>query len=245
MRITRDISKESRRLNKATELLSNGMEHWCCNEFELALKEFRRALILRENLLGCYNAQTLQVYFWIALCYDSLELYDEALVIFRRTLRIQIVLHGDLNHESCDIMKEWINKILTTCKKTNTIYCTMYNKALLSSIQHQINGVKHLANGDGSDATREFLSSLALERSCKVSASSRLDDNKCSCDDTDEADLLALIGDSYMIQKKYTQAYEQYSTALFIYQDKLESTHYSTLRTYHKLIRASTKMSVV
>ena len=222
------------------------MELWCCNEFDQALKEFRRALILRENLLGCYNPQTLQVYFWIALCYDSLDMYDDALVIFRRTLRIQIVLHGDLNHESCNIMKEWINKILTTCKQMNTIYCTMYNKALLSSIQHQINGVRHLANGDGQDATREFLSSLALERSCKVSSSvsSALDDDKFSCNDTDEADLLTLIGDSYMIQKKYTQAYEHYSTALLIYQDKLESTHYSTVRTYHKLTRASTKMTV-
>ena len=237
---------EERRIAKAKQLKLDGMAHWSLSEYEVALKEFQRSLILNENLLGTYNEQTSQIYFWIGLTLFNIERYDEALVAFRRTFRIQLVIHnGNMNQSTtCNSIQQWINKILNA-KHMNDVYITMYNKALLGSIQHQLNGVRHLAYNEPKDAIRELLSALALERSCKLTStcsSSAPTAMRDHVNDTDEADIMALIGDSYMMQKKYGQASDQYFDALSIYQDKAESTHYSTLRTYHKYIHASTKM---
>lgn len=50
--------------------------------------EYRKALFIRESLLGKYHEQTGRTYFWIGKSLAKLEEFSEALVAYSRAMRI-------------------------------------------------------------------------------------------------------------------------------------------------------------
>jgi tetratricopeptide (TPR) repeat protein len=218
-------------LDPATSAIVAGVDLWAKSEFEESLQHFQEALLLRENATGSYDKDTIKIFFWIGLTLWSMDEYDKALIQFRRTLRLGVVVWGP-EHDSCRVVKQWIHKILQG-KGMSPTYIHIYQKALWDSISHQVNGVRCLLFEKGSDAYREFHKALRLERSC----------NEQNREATlDEADLIAQIGDALMCLGRYEEASKHYSSALAIHRKKLNPDHSCVVQTSHKMTSAAGKV---
>jgi tetratricopeptide (TPR) repeat protein len=218
-------------LDPATTAIVAGVDFWAKSDFEESLQHFQKALLLRENEAGSYDQDTIKIYFWIGLTLWSMEEFDRALIQFRRTLRLGVVVWGP-EHDTCLVVKQWIHKILQG-KGMSPTYINIYQKALWDSISHQVKGVRCLLFEKGSEAYREFHKALRLERSC----------NEPNREATlDEADIIAQIGDALMCLGRYEEAYKHYSSALAIHRKKLNPDHSSVVQTSHKMTSAASKV---
>jgi tetratricopeptide (TPR) repeat protein len=85
----RKLEAQRKKLEEAREYFQEG--HDLCWKFQdsaRALGEYRKALFIRESLLGKYHDETGRSYYWIGRSLVRLKEYDEALVAFSRALRI-------------------------------------------------------------------------------------------------------------------------------------------------------------
>jgi tetratricopeptide (TPR) repeat protein len=110
-----------------------------------ALGGYRKALFIRESLLGKYHDETGRTYYWIGRSLLKLKEHDEALVAFSRAYRIfDRVLTK--NHK----YRKWAETAIVGVFKEmddNGQFCDSYQKRLEASIIHERDGDEHRKQG--------------------------------------------------------------------------------------------------
>lgn len=85
----RKLEAQRKKLDEAREYFQYGHDLcWKFQDSSSALGQYRKALFIRESLLGKYHDETGRSYYWIGRSLVKLKEYDEALVAFSRALRI-------------------------------------------------------------------------------------------------------------------------------------------------------------
>lgn len=85
----RKLEAQRKKLDEAREYFQEGHDLcWKLQDSARALGEYRKALFIRESLLGKYHDETGRSYYWIGKSLVKLKEYEEALVAFSRALRI-------------------------------------------------------------------------------------------------------------------------------------------------------------
>jgi tetratricopeptide (TPR) repeat protein len=119
------------------------------------LEGYRKALFIRESLLGKYHDETGRTYYWIGRSLVKLKEYDEALVAFSRAFRIfDRVLTK--NHKYV----KWAELAISNCFKEmddNGRFYDEYKNSLDDSIAHERQGDAYRKKGIFDDGTFCYL----------------------------------------------------------------------------------------
>jgi tetratricopeptide (TPR) repeat protein len=203
------------------------------NDYDKAVEALRKAVALRESILGKYNNDTALSYFRLfTILYGYKKENKEALMISRRELRIsRLVLSiplpgsGAAENHSTPVTEgvlanriSWISKVFQEENGTSKQKAKEYCSQLIKSMELERVGDVHFHERDYETAITKYDFSFTLESS------------SFARNFLDMADLNVKIGDCWFELEQYDKAMEEYEIAQSRYKDVFGENH-STVAT--------------
>mmetsp|Transcript_32241 Transcript_32241/g.75795 ORF Transcript_32241/g.75795 Transcript_32241/m.75795 type:complete len:558 (-) Transcript_32241:151-1824(-) len=210
---------QRKKLDEAKECFEEGYRLcWNFQDCHGALKEYRKALLIREGLLGKYHEDTGRTYYWIGRSLCKLKEYDDALVAFSRAQRIFVRVLAK-NHKYL-IWTEVAMK--DTCKEMNSPHMnyTTYKPALDESIAREIKGDTFRKNNLPEKAVVEYRAAI----------------ENIQHHHPDSADLHSKIAIILRGMGEFEKALEANKYALEIYELSLGPEHPETVKTLNRTL---------
>jgi len=216
----RRIKKEQRaELDKAKEHFDKGHDLcWKGSNSAAALVEYRKALFVRESVLGKYHEETGRSYFWIGKSLSKLRDYDEALMAYSRALRIfRRVLHQSNKYNIWSVTA--VESVFRQMDDPSSDFPS-YKASLEASIRHEQDGDQLRKKGKLAEAIAEYREAI-----------DNLEEYH-----PDAADLYCKIAIMMRQQGEFDRALEEYRYASEIYELSLGAEHPETVKTLNQLI---------
>jgi len=192
---------------------------WRLQDSHSALGEYRKALFIREGILGKYHEDTGKIYYWVGQSLVKLKEYEEAIVAFSRALRIfDRVLAR--NHK----YQKWTGTAIAAAfhEMDDPDDYTLYKTALDNSISHEVKGDNFTKNKLFSQAISEYRAAIK----CII-----VQDNH-----PDSADLHSKIAIILRRMGELDKALQENHFALEIYDSSLGPEHPETVKTLNRTI---------
>lgn len=226
-------------LKEAERLHERGIDFcYVLNDYDKAVTEMRKAVALRESILGKYNNDTALSYFrLLSILSEYKSEYKEALMIARRELRItQLVLDiplpgrrsassnnsttgSNASSKTSGVLPariSWISKAFQQIHGKSKSQAKEYCSKLLSTIELERVGDVYFAEHHYEKAITKYDFALTLESSAFARNS------------LDMADLNVKIGDCWFEIQEFEKAKEEYEIAKTRYQ-KIFGEYHSTV----------------
>eukprot|EP00934_Nitzschia_sp_Nitz4_P005341 Nitzschia sp. Nitz4//scaffold79_size90958//67649//69877//NITZ4_005035-RA/size90958-processed-gene-0.40-mRNA-1//-1//CDS//3329558279//5331//frame0 len=191
---------------------------WKYNDSANALVEYRKALYIRESILGKYHEETGRSYFWIGKSLTKLQEYEEALMAFSRSMRI-----------FARVLKQTDKYNIWAATAVESVFRQMditfidfpaYKESLQNSIRHEQEGDQFRKQGKVADAIHSYREAI-----------DHLEEHH-----PDSADLYCKIAILLRQQGEFDRALEEYQYASEIYEQSLGAEHPDTVKTLNQLI---------
>jgi hypothetical protein len=128
----------------AKEFFDKGTELWYAYEYDEALQEMIKALVIRESILGKHHFHTAKTYFSMGCAYHANAKYSPALICLRRTLRIHFY---NMNHHTSASASN-IGTSASNANNANNASNTTDQQRLIQSTQDYIKWCFKKQNGD-------------------------------------------------------------------------------------------------
>ncbi|KAG7366209.1 expressed tetratricopeptide repeat protein [Nitzschia inconspicua] len=210
---------QKKKLDEAKRYFQEGHDLcWKMQDSAGALGGYRKALFIRESLLGKYHDDTGRTYYWIGRSLVKLKEYDEALVAFSRSYRIfDRVLTK--NHKYNKWAKTAIMGVFQEMNDSGR-FSESYQKNLDNSIAHERAGDAHRKMGRFDDAISEYRAAISNIEECHP----------------DSADLHCKIAMILRRKGEFEKALEENRSALEIYELSLGPEHPETVKTLNQTL---------
>ena len=221
-----DEEQKEFQLQLAKDCFEKGIAYWSDAEYDAAILEFRRALEIREDILGKYDEETAKSYLWVGSLHWHKSEYEKALDNFSRCFRIKLKLSG--TKEGCGIVTNWISKVLDA---KNVEDKDLYWKKLMSCIRHEANGDSHFDRGQLKEAIQEYRTAVQLEDRRRQTTSASRETRPL----VDAADLHLKIARCYLEAAEYDRAVLELRLALCIYLAKFGRFQRYSAETYQEM----------
>lgn len=209
-----ESNDKNKRAELATAFYSKGRKLWAKGEKEEALELFRKSVAIQESALGTYHKNTARTYYWIGYALKCRDEFDKALVAYRRTLRIRMLLFGEEDISTEDVLRA-VKDVLHR-KSWSDDQIDQYVHAISKSVEHQRNGGTHADEGEYAKAVVEYFACLAIEEA----AVGRFP--------LDSAELQAKIGHAHNRMREFDKAINAYRNSLCLYEPSLGRDHPDT-----------------
>jgi hypothetical protein len=193
------------------------------HEYDNALIELRKAVALRESLLGKYHNDTALSYFRLAsVLREEKNYYYDALVVARREMRISQLLMGNTEVPSISSTEAWLTErvqwirevlLLQELKNLSEPESLKYCTHLLQSIEFERLGDGHFEAKEWELAVTQYNCALALESSAYARNS------------LDMADLHVKLGDCLVHLDERDAALEDFRNAQLKYEEEFGKAH--------------------
>jgi tetratricopeptide (TPR) repeat protein len=214
----------------AQYFFDKGCDQWNAGEYNNALQEFAKALVLRESLLGKYHPQTSRTYFSMGCALHGKGDYHDALIALRRTMRIATVKPDKAN--KLQGAKDYICWVLRKAGKDDKDVAA-YQEQLTQAIDHEMKGDKAAERRDHEKALEEYTKAVEVESASAGEGH------------VDIADLYAKIADAIVALQDDndddSSASKYYTKALQIYQEAFGEDHPYAVTTLEKMDLANNK----
>lgn len=204
---------QRKKLDEAKEYFQAGHDLcWKYQDSGSALGEYRKALFIRESLLGKYHDETGRSYYWIGRSLIKLHEYDEALVAFSRAQRIfERVLSPTHKY------RKWTDEAIFSVFRQldygqgqeEPLDHATYKLRVDESIAHERAGDTYRKRGMPKEAIAEYREAIV-----------NIEDYH-----PDSADLYCKIAILLRQQGDYDRALEEQKSALEIYELSLGAEH--------------------
>lgn len=220
----REEDKQKQHAQKAE--LERAREHfdighdlcWKGNDSAGALVDYRKALFIRESLLGKYHEETGRSYFWIGKSLTKLREHEEALMAFSRSMRIfERVLKKKNKYNIWATTA--VESVFRQMDDPDMDFQT-YKESLEASIRHEQSGDQLRKRGKQAEAIADYREAI-----------DNLDEYH-----PDAADLYCKIAIILRQQGEFERALEEYRYASEIYELSLGTEHPHTVKTLNELI---------
>ena len=244
-------STKKQQIQIAKSFYEKGLDHWYSYEYDLALEEFTKTLLIRESVHGKYHLHTYKTYFSMGCALHGKGLYSKALLALRRSMRIA-TKKGDVNSQRATT--NYIDWVLRKQQgdAVQQKVVEEYIETLKQSISYELNGDVHSTKGNHTVAAEEYRKSLAIEEQVSKLSVDNSGDSKSSASSSqffDIADLYVKIADELMRQLNSDsgpeergseddeeEAMDLYNKALEIYKDTFGEEHPYTKNTLQKMM---------
>eukprot|EP00536_Pseudo-nitzschia_multiseries_P009425 jgi/Psemu1/288456/fgenesh1_pg.261_\ len=214
------LDDQRKKLKEAKECFEEGYRLcWRFQDSHGALKQYRKALLIREGLLGKYHEETGRTYYWIGRSLCKLEEYDDAVVALSRAQRIFVRVLAPKHKYLV-----WTEvAIKDACKEINfpCIDYAIFKAALDESIAHEIKGDNFRKNNSPAQAITEYRAAI---------------ENIHQHRHPDSADLHVKIAIILRGMGKFEKALESNIYALEIYELSLGPEHPETVKTLKRTL---------
>jgi tetratricopeptide (TPR) repeat protein len=201
----------------AQHFFDKGCDQWYAYEFDDALEEFTKALLLRESLLGKYHMHTSRTYFSMGCALHGKGDFEEALIALRRTMRIATVKRDKAKLEGA---KDYIYWVLKKHGKDDKEVAS-YQQQLEKAIDHEIKGDRCEEEWNHPQALGEYKKALHLESAAAGTGH------------VDVADLYVKIADAMVLNGD--DSIDYYRKALKIYTEAFGENHPYSESTFQKM----------
>jgi tetratricopeptide (TPR) repeat protein len=235
----KEQEKEDREQVKLAERYHDRGIDFCYveHDFDKALIELRKAVLLRESILGKYHNDTALSYFRIAsVLREEKKNYYEALIVARREFRISQLLMGSSDVSTITSTEDWliervqwIREVLKDSKALSEPQALKYTSQLLQAIEFERLGDQHFDAKEWELAITRYNCALALESSAYARNT------------LDMADLHVKVGDCLVQIKDYDAALEDFRNARVKYQGEFGKSHATTGNAFSKIALAYLK----
>ena len=186
------------------------------HEYSKAVIELRKAVFLRESLIGKYQNDTAVTYFRLAcILREDVKDYQQALTVGRREFRISQGLLGQSDISTTSSQEQWllervqwIKAVLADTKVFTKLQAKTYCSQFLQAVELERVGDLEMLKRRWEVAIKEYNCALALESS--AFGRSLLD----------MADLHMKIGDCLVNLEQYEAALQEYDAAQDKYQQE-------------------------
>jgi tetratricopeptide (TPR) repeat protein len=210
------------KLNMARSHHSQGVEYQRSGEYDRSIVEHRKALAIREHLLGRTSLESARSYYVIGCALSDRGDFDEALAELRRALRTRLLIFGKHHMDS----KEVVDNIGTVClarASMTTAQITDYMGVVVQSLEYENEGDYHCRKGECENGMVCYRKALSLEEQCMG------DLHPTTCDlYLRMADALGQIGD-------LEASLVEYRSAIAIYERMMGKFHVKVANIYNKL----------
>jgi tetratricopeptide (TPR) repeat protein len=215
----KELDEQREKLEEAKQHFQKGHDRcWKFQDSASALGDYRKALFIRESLLGKYHEDTGRSYFWIGRSLAKLREFDEALVAFSRSLRIfeRVLMRS---HKYNKWASSAIESAFKEMEDEDTDF-EDYKIGLDASIAHERAGDSLRKKGKQAEAIAEYR--IAIDN---------IEDYH-----PDAADLYCKIAIIFRQLGEFDRALEEYRYASEIYESSLGADHPETVKTLNQLI---------
>lgn len=242
----RDTEEEYDAREREAERLHDRAIDYCyvLHDYDKAVEEIKKAIALRESVLGKYNNDTALSYFRLSsILYECKKELQEALTVARREIRIsQLILETPLpgSHDmprgskSEELLADRIRRIsniFREIKGASKPEIVEYCSHLVKSIEHERIGDVFFAEQDYETAITKYNFALTLE-------SSSFGKNL-----SDMADLSVKVGDCWFEMGHYESATEEYLIAESRYKTLFGERHTTVANTLSKMASVHVKLN--
>jgi tetratricopeptide (TPR) repeat protein len=210
------------KLNIARTHHSQGVDFQRSGDYDRSIADHRKALAVRENLLGRSHLETARTYYVVGCALSDRGDFDEALAELRRALRARLLIFGKDHLDVSEVVANMGTVLMAKGSLTTTEVAT-YKSILLQSLDHENEGDALCRKGDYETAMICYRKALSLEEQ------SLGDLHPTTCDlYLRMADALGQIGD-------LEASLLEYKSAISIYERLLGKFHVKVANIYNKL----------
>lgn len=210
------------KLNMARTHHSQGVDFQRNGDYDKSILEHRKALAVRESLLGKSHVETARTYYVIGCALSDRGDFDEALAELRRALRTRIIVFGK-DHLDVSEVVENMGTVLLAKGNLTSDEITNYKTILLQSLGLEIEGDNLASEKKYEDSMVYYRKALSMEEQCLG------DLHPTTCDlYLRMADALGELGD-------LEASLAEYKCAISIYERLLGKFHVKVANIYNKL----------
>lgn len=213
--------RKQQQVKLAKQFFDKGTDLWYSYEYEEALVEMTKALVIRESILGKHHLQTAKTYFSMGCAYHADEKYSQALVCLRRTLRIHLYRQDQPSIKSTQDYITWC--LMKKNELASDEQCVMYHTKLAEAVRHEQTGDELAEGWDHDGALEEY--NLAVEEEIDAIGTTHVD----------IADLYVKIADVLILNGNDDDAFTKYKQAVAIYKGAFGEDHPYTQTTLEKM----------
>lgn len=210
------------KLNIARTHHSQGVEFQRAGDYDKSILEHRKALAIREHLLGRSHLETARSYYVIGCALSDRGGFDEALAELRRALRTRLLVFGRDHMDT----KEVVSNLGTVLMAKGTMApeeISQYMQTVLQALELENEGDHLCRTGDYSSGMVCFRKALSLEEQ------SLGDLHPTTCDlYLRMADAMGQLGD-------LESSLVEYKCAIQIYERLMGKFHVKVANIYNKL----------
>jgi tetratricopeptide (TPR) repeat protein len=210
------------KLNIARTHHSQGVDFQRSGDYDRSIADHRKALAIRENLLGRSNLETARTYYVVGCALSDRGDFDEALAELRRALRARLLIFGKEHLDVSEVVANMGTVLMAKGSLTTTAVAT-YKGIILQSLDHENEGDALCRKGDYETGMICYRKALSLEEQ------SLGDLHPTTCDlYLRMADALGQIGE-------LEASLIEYKSAISIYERLLGKFHVKVANIYNKL----------
>eukprot|EP00980_Cylindrotheca_fusiformis_P005336 scaffold1138_cov128-Cylindrotheca_fusiformis.AAC.18 len=153
------------KLNVARTHHSQGVDWQRGGDYDRSIVEHRKALVIREKLLGTKHLETARTYYVMGCALSDRGDFDEALSDLRRTFRTRLVVFGKDHIDTTEVIENM--GIVLQAKGLMTMDdIDEYKSMVIQSVANELEGDMHCENQDFEKAMTSFRKALSLEEQC-------------------------------------------------------------------------------
>eukprot|EP00934_Nitzschia_sp_Nitz4_P006635 Nitzschia sp. Nitz4//scaffold47_size129522//95515//96906//NITZ4_003564-RA/size129522-processed-gene-0.17-mRNA-1//1//CDS//3329552839//6625//frame0 len=210
------------KLNMARTHHSQGVQMQRSADYDRSISEHRKALAIREHLLGRTHLETARSYYVIGCALSDRGDFDEALSELRRALRTRLLIFGR-NHMDT---KEVVGNLATVLSAKGSMTdeeIAQYRQTVLQTLDLENEGDQLCRKGDYSNGLVCYRKALSMEEQILG------DLHPTTCDIyLRMADALGQLGDP-------ESSFVEYKCAIQIYERLMGKFHVKVANIYNKL----------
>lgn len=211
------VDGQRKKLEEAKGYFEEGYQLcWRFQDSRGALVKYRKALLVREGIVGKYHEETGRTYYWIGRSHCKLREHDDALVALSRALRIFVRVLTQ-NHKYLKWTETAIAEAYNTMDSPD-VDCEIYKASLYDSIGHEMKGDDYRNDNLFAQAITEYRAAIET----------------IQYHHPDCADLHSKIAIILCDMGKFEKAFEEDTYALEIYELTLGSEHPETVKTLNR-----------
>ena len=145
---------------------SNGVDLQRNGEYDKSISEHRKAVAIRENILGRSHLETARSYYVIGCALSDRGDFDEALSELRRALRSRLLVFGKDHMDVKEVVMNIGTVLFARGGRMDSSAIAEYKMLILDSLQHENDGDAFLKNKKYQEAMASYRTSIALEKQC-------------------------------------------------------------------------------
>lgn len=210
------------KLNIARTHHSQGVDFQRKGEYDKSITEHRKALAIRESLLGKSHLETARTYYVIGCALSDRGDFDEALAELRRALRTRLIIFGKEHMDTHEVVDN-MGTVLMAKGNLTTEDIATYKTVAVQSLEFENAGDMHCRKGEYQNGMVSYRKALSLEEQVLG------DLHPTTCDlYLRMADALGQLGD-------LEASLGEYKAAISIYERLMGKFHVKVANIYNRL----------